>query len=205
MLPVCIILCILVPYNNAQVDLTRVHEAAGTDVVLATISLIQRSGTFSDDNRLLRRVAHIESGDGLDEDTFREGYNGGIWQVDEAIFQKTRNMTLLHQGIYERLLMDLGVDWSIVMWEDLRTPLISALAARLFFKTVEENIPIVGQAEFWKSSGFNTNDEDTVEFFTQSITELELKGIIIHPMISAWLLNTLMVVSLWLYASLPLM
>lgn len=51
-----------------------VPEARGIDVVLATVSLIQGTGIFPDDNRLLRRVAFVESRDGLDGDTFREGY-----------------------------------------------------------------------------------------------------------------------------------
>ena len=55
-------------------NLVMTPEARGTDVVLATVSLIQGSGIFPDDNRLLRRVAFVESRDGLDGDTFRDGY-----------------------------------------------------------------------------------------------------------------------------------
>lgn len=171
-----------------QEDLTRVPEAAGTNVVLATISIIQQTSIFPDDNRLLRRIAHVESGDGLDGDTYREGYNGGIWQVDEEIFLMTLDITsfpfLLEEGgIYPGLLSQLGIDWSAARWEDLRIPLISGVAARIFFAIAEQegsNIPDVGdvmaQGEFWKSTGFNSNDEDTVQVFVQSVTALELEG-----------------------------
>lgn len=170
----------------AQLDLTTAINASGTNVVLATISRLDQSAVFTDDNRLLRRVAFAESRDGLDPDTFREGYNGGIWQVDEQNFLKTTDrmrfpFLTAPGGIYERLLRsDLGLDWAVAVWEDLRRPLISALAARIFFELAEDEIPGVGdvrgQGQFWKSSGFNDNDEDTVEEFVERITNLELEG-----------------------------
>lgn len=170
----------------AQVDLTMAVNASGTNVVLATISIIDESGVFADDNRFLRRVAYAESRDGLDPDTFRDGYNGGIWQVDEEVFLRTTDRTTFPflvepGGIYERLLQsDLNLDWAVAVWEDLRKPLISAVAARIFFELAERDIPdigdVQGQGEFWKSSGFNTNDADTVELFVERVTLLELEG-----------------------------
>ena len=74
-------------------DLTTELQAAGTDVVLASIALIQPLTIFPNDNRLLRRVAFAETRDGVDMDTFRPGYNGGIWQVDEDIFNQTQDTT----------------------------------------------------------------------------------------------------------------
>lgn len=172
--------------TNAQLDLTTAVNASGTKVVLATISLINQANVFADDNRFLRRVAFAESRDGLDPNTFRAGYNGGIWQVDEQNFLKTTDRTTFPflaeaGGIYERLLgSDLNLDWTVAVWEDLRRPLISAVAARIFFELAEDDIPgigdVEGQGEFWKSSGFNTNDEDTVELFVDRVTNLELEG-----------------------------
>lgn len=170
---------------DAQLDLTVAINASGTNVVLATISIIDGSGVFSDDDRFLRRVAHAESRDGLDPDTFRDDYNGGIWQVDEQNFLKTTDRATFPSltepgGIYERLLSDLNLDWTVAVWEDLRKPLISAVAARIFFELADDDIPDIGdvqrQGEFWKSSGFNTNDEDTVGEFVNSVTALELEG-----------------------------
>lgn len=174
---------------DAQMDLTIVINASGTDVVLATISIIDGSGVFTDDNRFLRRVAHAESRDGLDSDTFRDGYNGGIWQVDEQNFLKTTDRVTFPfltepGGIYEMLLQSvLNLDWTVAVWEDLRKPLISAVAARIFFELAEDDIPdigdVQGQGEFWKSSGFNTINEDTVEVFVDRVTTLELEGTVI--------------------------
>lgn len=172
---------------DAQVDLTTIVNARGTDVVLATIAIIDQSGVFTDDNRFLRRVAHAESQDGTDPGTFREGYNGGIWQVDEANFIKTTD-TAAHPvlsevgGIYERLLSsDLNLDWTVAVWADLRLPLISAVAARIFFELSEGDIPdignVEGQGQFWKVTGFNTDTEDTVEEFVDRVNTLELKGV----------------------------
>lgn len=177
----------LIGSTNAQLDLTTEINASGTDVVLATISLIDNSNVFSDNNRLLRRVARVESRDGLDTDTFRAGYDGGIWQVDEQNFLKTMDRDAHPNlaepgGIYERLSdSSLDLDWTAAVWADLRRPLISAVAASIFFELAEQDIPDIGnvrgQGEFWKSSGFNRNIEDTVDLFVDRVTALELEGI----------------------------
>ena len=54
-----------------SLDLTIVPETSGIDVVFASVSRIQQANIFSDDNRLLRRVAFVESRDGIDLDTYR--------------------------------------------------------------------------------------------------------------------------------------
>ena len=171
---------------QAAVDLTLENEQTGTSVVLATISKIREENIFSDDNRLLRRVAFVESRDGTAPDTFREGYNGGIWQVDEMVFQFTQSTALNPQlvevgGIYQRLLeSSLRVNWRAVRWADLRVPLFSALAARIYFELSSLKIPPIGnvkaQGQFWKDSNFNTREEDTVAFFVEEVNLLELEG-----------------------------
>ncbi len=68
------------------------------------------------------------------------------------------------QPIYEAVSNLLDKSWSSVQWEELRKPLYSALAARLFFAAREVEIPGVAeldkQAEVWGSyyrlSGNNT-------------------------------------------------
>jgi len=166
---------------RGQTDLTLEPEAVGTDVVLASIGRIDQSGIFSSDNRLLRRIAYAETRDGVDINTFRAGYNGGIWQVDEAIFNQTQN-TAANPGllqIYPELLASFGIDWPNATWADLRRPLFSALAARLFFTIVSEPIPVAGdlrgQGEYWKNN-YNSDAADTVQDFIDSITELEEEG-----------------------------
>lgn len=183
-----VVLTSLLGMLYAQRDLTIAVGANGTEVVMATVSRIQQSGIFPDDNRFLRRVAFAESRDGLDSDTFRDGYFGGIWQVDEAIFLVTLNVTAHPElarsgGIFDGISNSFNVEWRAVTWQDLRRPLFSALAARIFFELAEGNIPDIGdvrgQGRYWKDTGFNTNPGDTVDFFVQTINTLELEGEII--------------------------
>ncbi len=47
-----------------QVDLTLVPREKGSDVVLAVVAKIECSEVFPTDNRLLRRMAYVESKDG---------------------------------------------------------------------------------------------------------------------------------------------
>lgn len=63
-------------------DRTRQSGSAGSKVVDAVTSLIEASCIFPDDKLFLRRLAYVESGDGNDEKTFRDYYDGGIFQVD---------------------------------------------------------------------------------------------------------------------------
>ena len=63
------------------VDRTREPNTSGEDVVKATLRQIQESNIFPNDNSFLRRLAYVESKDGTDPDTYRNGYHGGIWQV----------------------------------------------------------------------------------------------------------------------------
>ena len=190
---VTILVSLLVSRCQGQIagqDLTLGLEAVGTDVVLASIGRIDQSEVFTSDNRLLRRIAYAETRDGVDINTFRAGYNGGIWQVDEAIFNQTQN-TAANPGLlqlYPQLMASFGIDWpNATTWADLRRPLFSALAARLFFTTVSDPIPVAGdlrgQGEYWKNN-YNSDAADTVQGFIDSITELEEEGTHSIPLVS---------------------
>ena len=65
----------------AQVDKTREDRAMGSAVVQAVVDLIREHCIYPDDRLFLRRLAYVESRDGMDPKTFRPGYFGGIWQV----------------------------------------------------------------------------------------------------------------------------
>ncbi len=104
------------------VDRTLQREASGADVVRAVVRKIE--GVFGRDNQFLRRVAFVESEDGTDINTFRSGYNGGIWQVDETAFESTQD-TNSHPRLrdrYQQIMAELGIDWSCIEWRDLRIP-----------------------------------------------------------------------------------
>ena len=163
------------------VDLTLQPETAGTNVVLASIGLIEQAQIFPADNRLLRRVAYAETRDGVDINTYRPGYNGGIWQVDENIYNETQNVAANPQlvQLHAEILTALGITWPTTTWVDLRRPLFSALAARLYFSIVAEAIPMAGdlrgQGEYWKRN-YNSDPADTVELFIDRVNQFELEG-----------------------------
>jgi len=62
-------------------DETLVSGASGRDVVEAVTARLDASCIFPDDKLFFRRLANVESTDGIDSSTFRSGYYGGIWQV----------------------------------------------------------------------------------------------------------------------------
>ena len=162
------------------IDLTRIPEAYGTNVVSATVALIQRSGIFPCDNRIIRRLAYVESRDGEDPETFRSGYNGGIWQVDEEIFQETLNLVQAEEfkEIEERIYRSFSIRWHSVEWAELHIPLYSALAASIFFAhfSIPNSGDVIGQGRVWKDSAYNINITDTVEGFVTLINDLEERG-----------------------------
>ena len=159
-------------------DLTTQEGTNGSSVVAACLSRIDHSGIFLNlsDNELMRRIAYVETHYGNDPDTYQSGYHGGIWAVDEDLFDRTQNtamysaLTSLHQDIQAFF----SIQWSAVQWYDLRKPLYSALAARLFFYTVSASIPlssnIQSQANYWvtyyNQAGLTSN-------FVTLVNELE--------------------------------
>lgn len=165
------------------VDLTLQPETSGPDVVFTSVGRIRASGIFPDDNRLLRRIAYVETRDGVDLNTYRAGYNGGIWQVDEDIFNQTQDTTANPQllGFFEGLRDAFGpeIDWPNATWVDLRKPFFSAIAARLYFQIVGEVIPpvgdILGQGEYWVEH-YSSDPEDSAERFVQFVNDFESEG-----------------------------
>ena len=131
-----------------------IPESSGTLVVQETIAKISGSNIFPDDHQFLRRIAWVESKDGTHPNTYREGYHGGIWQVDLIGFRDTQDKDS-HPGLdskFRKIKSNFGIDWPSVQWEDLRKPLFSALAARLKLSNVPASIPsdLEGQASYWK-------------------------------------------------------
>lgn len=130
MLLVVLLLCCLSATANSAAasscpsctDLTIVSGANGTDVVLATIRLIEDSNLFEDDHQILRRIAYVETRDGALE----ASGGGGIWAVNETGFA-----SLVGINAAAGIRAYFGIEWSSVTWSDLSVPLYSGLAARL--------------------------------------------------------------------------
>ena len=152
-------------------------QSSGAEVVEATVEKIQESGIFTNDNKFLRRIAYVESKDGTDSNTYREGYHGGIWQVDKIAFEDTQD-TKSHSRLskkFAKIKSKFGIEWSCVKWKDVEKPLYSGLAARLFLSNIPEPIPIEidEQARYWKEH-YNTEEgKGTVKRFIDEVNELE--------------------------------
>lgn len=159
------------------VDRTLEEGAVGADVVVATISKIESANIFPSDKRLLRRIAFVETADGEGGSPY-----GGIWNISMENFQRTKddeclaNVTAMITACFESDFSKLGLEgWESVEWEDLDTPLLSALAARLLIYIAEKDydIPtssdIEGQASYWKTH-YNTDGDE--EKFMQDVEQL---------------------------------
>ena len=166
------ILSFIVTVSSQDIGLIYEDRANGSAAVLLAVGRIQQSGVFGNDNDLLRRIAYVETRDGTRPDTFREGYNGGLWAVDEDAFLSTKNTTentrlpAKIRQIEERL----NINWLNVQWIDLLRPLYSALAAQLLIYNAPSSVPpandLVGQAQFWAQ--YYNRDGNTSDFVTTS-------------------------------------
>ena len=169
---------------DAKADDTRKPGTSGEAVVIATINQIRHLQDetlyFLDDKKLLRRIALVETKDGTDNDTYRENYHGGIWQVDEGMFEQTKVILKSPSRLDNNIKGFLKINWHAdVTWEDLRKPLYSGLAARLFLNssTIPEEIPlgsnVSGQAKYWKTY---------YDLSSGPITEKEfVEVVLLHP------------------------
>src|SRR4051794_5021681 len=103
----------------------------GKQFVIEAVNSVHGLG-FPDDHDFLRRVAAVESNYGENPSTYRTGYYGGIWQVDEVGYEATKdikshpNLKNWHQKIHDKF----GIDWPKSQWNNCIDPLHSALAAR---------------------------------------------------------------------------
>ena len=128
------------------VDLTVQDDASGADIVQAVIARLDSSDIFQSDHRLLRRIAYVESQDGTGSGAHGP-FNGGIWAVEESKFQALLTAPEL-AAKRDTIRLFFGIDWTHVTWNDLRKPLYSGLAARLFLSRLEltatASIPLAG-------------------------------------------------------------
>ena len=155
---------------QAQLEESLLQEGgAGASVVLLSVVRIRQSGIFGGDNDLLPRIAYAETRDGTASDTYRDGYHGGIWAVDEITFLSTQDTALTE--LFEDIQQEFGLDWPSATWSDLRKPFYSALAARLVLFITQATIPpstdVQGQANFWVQY---YNPSGSTSGFTSAIT-----------------------------------
>ncbi|KAK7105719.1 hypothetical protein V1264_017063 [Littorina saxatilis] len=147
----------LVTFAGSQgqsVDMTLTPGTMGADVVDAVLDKIHSHCLFNNDRLFLRRLAYVESHDGTDPKTYRQGYDGGIWQVDKDMLTATQGCAPIIKRECTVIEQEFGIDWAKVTWPQLRIPLYSALAASMYMIQRLANshtIPgdIAGQADIW--------------------------------------------------------
>lgn len=147
--------------SSANISDTFISEKYGRSIAELAANNISDSGIFPNDHGILRRIAIVESNDGIDSNTFRTGSYGGIWQVDENEFLETQNISRHATGlpkIHDKIEQVFHIKWGEVVWQDLRKPYYSALASRISLYLKEQPIPknLNDQANYWKQY-YNTN------------------------------------------------
>ncbi|CAH1778080.1 unnamed protein product, partial [Owenia fusiformis] len=169
-----IFLCVII---SIQADNHQKKGRTVVDKALEKLSKYDDKG-----KKFLKNIAKVESKYGMDENTYRKDYHGGIWQVDEVGFEDTKD-TKSHPKLterYKKIKEIYGIDWEKVEWDDLEDPFMSALAARLLLQNKPKELPaeddIDAQAEYWKEY-YNTKEgKGTVEEFKKRATAVEDKS-----------------------------
>ncbi|CAH1783424.1 unnamed protein product [Owenia fusiformis] len=165
--------------DNTTKEETETKTPSGIDVVNTALEKLTQ---YADKGlEFLRNIACVESKYGTDKDTYRENYHGGIWQVNEATFNETKDTasrSKLKKNL-EKIKNLYDVNWESATWKELRDPFYSALAARLFLQIQDEKLPsekdINKQGEYW-SQYYNPDDGTrTADEFVQRVEECTKK------------------------------
>ena len=93
--------------------------ASGSTIVANVIKKVE--ATLGGTKQLLKSTALVESKYGKDPNTYRNGYHGGIWQVDKIGFEDTQKVSS-HPNLkthFAKIKKDFGIDWPSVKYEDL--------------------------------------------------------------------------------------
>ena len=164
---------------DASVDLTLIPETNGSAVVDICIARISAVFT-TDDQQMLRRIAYVETRYGNNPNTYSDAsHNGGIWQLSESKYDATKDtsdatLNSLIQNIYA----EFAINWTSTQWSDLRRPLYSALAARLYLQVISVSIPLSSnindQATYWIT--YYTESGGTESDYVTAIDELNEQG-----------------------------
>jgi hypothetical protein len=130
--------------------------------------------------QFLLEIAMIESRLGTDPNHVR--YNGnsgrGVWQLDRIGFEETKN-TSSHPSlkIYHKRLLEFGIDWEKVEWNDCNKPLYGAIAARLLILSKPFKISKYREvrAMQWKEHYNSHKGKGTPEKYT-NIVDMFMNG-----------------------------
>lgn len=136
-----------------------VADANGIDVILDAVELMRKTNIFTNDHDLIKRIAIVEASYN------RTANDGGLWQVEKCAFlgvtqnrRKYKKLAALQKQVRRRL----GITWSKVRHYDLRRPLYSVVAARLYLEVILDGFPkkLRNQAKLWSSSYHHCIERD---------------------------------------------
>ena len=160
---------------TARIQKVDQEGTTGPRVVNAVLDAIECSGVFEDDHRFMRRLAYVETSNGV-SDTYT-----GIWG-NTSVFQLQSIDNLVLEANYSALLDQIRKNLSIDVL-NAKEPLVSGVLARFYLHIVtvvnEQPIPpagdICGQAIFWESY-YKRSDRFTKSVdFIVSVNQLEGK------------------------------
>ena len=180
-------------YNKTTLSLPS--YIPGSDVVIAVISELHSLQIIECDHGLLRRIALVETNDGLTWNS----YYGGIWALDESKFH------IVAKKAAEVLNSSYCIgDANDIAYYYLMQPLISGLAASLYLNylvnTLNASIPLAEnieeQAQFWIS--YYHSGGLTVDYFIKQVKRRESKSKNKMPMYMT--LYYVLTVSVFLYS-----
>ena len=159
----------------------------GEDAVAKAIEMVKEisiEAGLDDISVFLYRIARAESNLGRHASTFREGYFGGIWQIDKIGFEETQkngshpSLNRIHTAVERKFKFPEGtplghlpgVKWKEASWKDCLIPAYSCVAARLLLAIKQGKIPdsLEGQAKYWKEHYNTSAGSGTVEHFIRA-------------------------------------
>ncbi|XP_078488842.1 uncharacterized protein LOC104266065 [Ciona intestinalis] len=156
------------------IDLTTQANATGAAVVSRCIELIENSGIFRDDSNLLRRLAYVETTDGVSY----VANQGGIWKISQFVFTELQTQNFNASNYYAAVTTHFSIDWQSVTYADLDKPIYSALAARLVIAhaeiivsgTISTDVNV--QYNTWAFYFHDNQQSTTLSEFTTSIAQI---------------------------------
>lgn len=152
----------------------RVYDAKGMNVINSSVELVRQSNIFPEDYNFARRIAIVES------ELNRSSNEGGLWNVDMCAFrgvtQNKQKYSAL-AAIQKSIRRIFGISWSKIRHTDLRRPLYSLLAARIYLVITVPNPPrgLRHQGRVWSQDYHACAQSDESKADRQQVKKMEDK------------------------------
>ena len=112
---------------------------------------LRKFRSFSRSHQILRKMAYLHTKDGLT--LAKTQHTGGIWNVSVRMFEKVKQISKSPTFIVKvkKIHKRFKVDWNEITYEDLDSPLNSALALCLYMESLDIPVPrkVTKQAKYW--------------------------------------------------------